>query len=517
MKTFLVISVLVVVVVLGGAIFLLSTMGGGSNILGPLGDFFPISGQEDIPTSENVPGDGTDEVDSPLGNDSEGWSVSLPYRKITDREIVGYTIISNSKGEKLRYLERGTGHIYDYALPSREESKVSNKTITRVQEVLWGTGGESFIVRQSPDTRGIVKNISFAFEVEDGVRDNTAGPLIIMSTLGVGDTGPDVLSLQRILNMSESTQIASSGQGSPGAETMYYGSLTASAVKKFQALHTTPAEPTGVLDEETRAQLNEVAKNEYDRGFGSSGEVEGETPLEALELPSIQEITLSPRGNQIFYIARENDSAVGRTADLKNKGVRRVYQSPFGEWSVSWLQENTVALTTKPSESVLGYLYFLNISSGLLTPILKDILGLTALVDPGSLNLIYSEKAKIGNGLFMYFFNRANRTTSILPIQTLPEKCVWSKKTAGLIYCGVPNTLPGGEYPDSWYRGEIRFSDSIWGVRTQESEHQLIWNPKEETLSQDIDLMVPLLNSDETTLFFMNKRDASLWSLDLDK
>ena len=519
MKTSLLISILLVVVVLGGGVFLWSTLTGGSTILGPLGDFFPISGDKDISVPGDLPGEEEGSgIDFPLGS-GEGENASLPYRQITDREIVGYTIISDSSGEKLRYLERGTGHIYDYALKNRTESKVSNKTITRVQEVLWGGDGESFIVRQGIDTGSAVKNLSFAFQ--DKV-PNTTGPVIVMSTLGVGDTGHDVLALQRILNMSESTRVALSGPGSPGEETVYYGSITASAVKKFQTLYATelaitPAEATGVLDEKTRTKLNEVAINEHEREFGASVRVESETALGVLELPHIREIVLSPRGNRIFYITRENDSAIGHTADLKNKGARQVYRSPFGEWALAWPREDTVALTTKPSESVRGHLYFLNTSSGALTKVLGDISGLTTLVDPGSLNLVYSEKAKIGNGLFMYFFNRSNRTTSILPIQTLPEKCVWSKKTIGLIYCGVPNTLPSGEYPDSWYRGEIHFSDSVWSVHTGESEHQLIWNPKEKTLSEDIDLADPLLNSDESALFFMNKRDGSLWSLDLDK
>src|SRR3989344_8709322 len=134
MKTSLKISILLLIVILlGGAIFLFGTTERGSKLLGPIYDFFPIpmGGDTDVPAPEGVPGEETSETDPTPGNSSEEEGVSLAYRQITDRQIVGYTIIPGSGGEKLRYLERGTGHIYDHALRSREESRVSNKTITR--------------------------------------------------------------------------------------------------------------------------------------------------------------------------------------------------------------------------------------------------------------------------------------------------------------------------------------------------------------------------------------------------
>lgn len=515
MKTSLAISILLVIIIAGGAVFFFGTTERGSSLLGPLGNFFPVGGDGGTDTPENI----AETPDDPLPeNSEEKEGVALRYRKITDRQIVGYAAISDQGGERLRYLERGTGHVYDYDLLSREESRVSNKTVTRVQEVFWGENGESFIVRYVPDTDGAVRNLSFTFSGDVG--DSPRGALAVTKTLKEGDRGSDVMILQKILNMSDGTRVTVSGPGSPGSETIHYGPLTRAAVKKFQALYAAElgtAETTGVLDERTRGKVNEIAKNEYDKESGSSEGVESETALETVELPAtIRGITISPRGNRIFYIAQEDDSAIGRIADMGNKGVRQIYRSAFGEWLLSWPREDTITLTTKPSESVPGHLYFLNASSGTLASVLKDIPGLTSLVDPRSLNVIYSEKAKTGNGFFTYFFDRVGRTTSILPIQTLPEKCAWSSKTAGLIYCGVPDNLPSGEYPDSWYRGEVRFSDSVWGVNVATGEHHLIWSPREETLSENIDLIAPLLDSGEGTLFFMNKRDASLWALDLD-
>ena len=63
---------------------------------------------------------------------------------------------------------------------------------------------------------------------------NSTIPLCeITRSLKVGMTGEDVKCLQRYLNWSNHT-VASSGPGSPGNETMYFGSLTANAVANWQ-------------------------------------------------------------------------------------------------------------------------------------------------------------------------------------------------------------------------------------------------------------------------------------------
>ena len=72
--------------------------------------------------------------------------------------------------------------------------------------------------------------------------------------LVIGSTGSDVKCLQQILNQSISTKVATTGAGSPGNETSYFGSLTLAAVKKYQAEHGwTPANQVGPL---TRQALN---------------------------------------------------------------------------------------------------------------------------------------------------------------------------------------------------------------------------------------------------------------------
>lgn len=77
--------------------------------------------------------------------------------------------------------------------------------------------------------------------------------------LKVGSKGAEVKNLQKVLNADSRTQIASSGAGSPGNESSFFGALTKAAVMKYQIIKGVSA--TGMVDAATRAVLNAVSSS----------------------------------------------------------------------------------------------------------------------------------------------------------------------------------------------------------------------------------------------------------------
>lgn len=91
----------------------------------------------------------------------------------------------------------------------------------------------------------------------------SSGSTTFTSDLFPGVSSPQVVALQKILNESPDTQIASVGPGSPGNETSYFGLLTKAAVIRFQQKYAsqvlTPAgltQATGFVGSYTRSLLN---------------------------------------------------------------------------------------------------------------------------------------------------------------------------------------------------------------------------------------------------------------------
>lgn len=79
--------------------------------------------------------------------------------------------------------------------------------------------------------------------------------------LAFGQTHPDIIILQKLLNTDPDTRIAATGIGSLGQETTYFGTLTLDAVKRFQIKYNIAKSGEhgfGNVGPKTRAKLNEL-------------------------------------------------------------------------------------------------------------------------------------------------------------------------------------------------------------------------------------------------------------------
>ena len=125
-------------------------------------------------------------------------------------------------------------------------------------------------------------NMLKEFEVELAALSSGSGSSVCPYTwtrnLSKGSTGDDVRQLQRFLNGNPQTMVATSGAGSPGNESSYYGPATARAVSTFQELHASVilaplglTKGTGGFYSSTRNQANSLCQS------GSGGNIGGFT------------------------------------------------------------------------------------------------------------------------------------------------------------------------------------------------------------------------------------------------
>ncbi|NNM83636.1 hypothetical protein HKL94_00235 [Candidatus Parcubacteria bacterium] len=120
-----------------------------------------------------------------------------------------------------------------------------------------------------------------------GVNAQTMASNTFTTNLSLGSSGAQVVALQKILNQDPDTRIASTGPGSPGNETSYFGILTNAAVIRFQEKYANailvPAglmQGNGYVGLYTREKLNALSAVAVNTNSSATSSASGtSTPL----------------------------------------------------------------------------------------------------------------------------------------------------------------------------------------------------------------------------------------------
>jgi hypothetical protein len=224
---------------------------------------------------------------------------------------------------------------------------------------------------------------------------------------------------------------------------------------------------------------------------------------------NISDISVSPDASKIFYLFNIGDNTAGVIYSLETKTKTQVFDSPFTEWLSFWPNNKMITITTKPSFGVPGYMYAINPDNKNFNKILGGINGLTTLASPSGKMILYAD-----NNLSLNIFNTETRNSNLLGVKTLPEKCVWGT-VSDVVYCAVPKFVDRAQYPDSWYQGEVSFSDEIWKIDVTSGNTTMILDPISIENGEEIDGIKLNLDEGQNYLLFVNKKDSYLWELQL--
>jgi hypothetical protein len=244
----------------------------------------------------------------------------------------------------------------------------------------------------------------------------------------------------------------------------------------------------------------------------SNGYVYNETRLVSRHLqPNILAAGDAP-GEDAFYILTENPTggsvlSVGR---YSTGTPIAIFQSPLAQWAVSW-SSTTLALRTKADSETDGYLFFVDLDADASEKVIEDRQGLTTSINPAGTYALFSET--VDNDLRLWLKDLKTGEERLLELRTLPEKCAWDPVDEATVYCGAPDFYVRGPYPTNWYQGRFSFDDNIWRIDVDRENYDLLYDTRvgEETF----DVWRPVAAPDGGHLLFLNKRDLTLWALDV--
>lgn len=224
---------------------------------------------------------------------------------------------------------------------------------------------------------------------------------------------------------------------------------------------------------------------------------------------NIRELVTSSDGTKFFHLMPSNDGVIGILTTLATNKKSQFFESTFSDWLISLSKDGGYAFfNTKPSSTVPGFLYRVTVPQNKLVKMVGGINGLTSLPSPSGGKILYADST-----LALSSFAAQTQKTVSMGIKTMPEKCIW-KKDGVTAYCFVPNSIPNVAYPDSWYDGSISFSDSLWQINTDTGATTFLENVSSGTKGI-FDATKIFMSPDETTIFFTNKKDYTLWSYKL--
>lgn len=217
----------------------------------------------------------------------------------------------------------------------------------------------------------------------------------------------------------------------------------------------------------------------------------------------------SPVEERLASLIRVNETYSLYTSNPDGTKAKTILSTKVQDFEVSWITKDLIALKTRASAfipSLLELVSTLNSDQNVLS---SDQRGFDILWSPDGSEYLSTGVNESGHP-FLFTKNRTTLDKTILSSLTLPEKCVYSKKTRGIIYCALPadqNGIRSMNLPDDWWQGKVQFQDQIWKFDlTKEGTAELVFE------GGGFDIINPLLSPNENYLLFVNKRDSALWS-----
>lgn len=262
---------------------------------------------------------------------------------------------------------------------------------------------------------------------------------------------------------------------------------------------------------ETLTSNNEQVKTTFNiiRHSTSTGDVLAQSDIST----AVTNFVYNKFSNKLVYSLKQNGVSNIYTSNIDKTSEKIVKTLYFNDFLLDPINATDVVITTKPSKNNVGYSYILNTATGSFTKILGDIPGLLVKVSPDEKHYLYLTAEQTRPTTRIY--DEVNKTTNLITINTIPEKCVFSDTNSDDLYCfGAPTYKPG-EYPDDWYKGKIFNSEFLYKINLTNNYVQQLYSFEDSKLTFDV--LNPQISVKDGFILFENKYDLTLWSLNLER
>jgi hypothetical protein len=223
---------------------------------------------------------------------------------------------------------------------------------------------------------------------------------------------------------------------------------------------------------------------------------------------NISSVVPTPTLESFYYLV---PNQTGSSLYFYDNNSSFVESFPLKELTVS--VGARVFATTKASAFVLGQVF----KTQPFSLLYGGKTGLTHLISTDAKTSLFSMWSN--RGLFSYVRDIRTGKESALSSPFLSEKCVWSFNSFFLICAGDSSVFIGDQgLPDAWYQGDVSFNDSLFFINAADGLFSVrrLFSIEEEG-GEPVDAIKPKLNPEGNLFAFINKRDGSLWLLDLER
>jgi hypothetical protein len=194
---------------------------------------------------------------------------------------------------------------------------------------------------------------------------------------------------------------------------------------------------------------------------------------------------------------------------LSNKRTREIMKLNLNDVDLTWANSNLVYVSEKPSASMPGSVWAIDINNRTIRKIIRNGSGIMVNWNAGGSVGLKSEKSALS------LINGANQRLASLRFNTLASKCAWTTEN---LYCAVPRNLAGRTLtlPDDYLKRKIYSDDELrsfpisLGIDDRLNDFS---TPLLLPLLTPLDIEKMEIQGDQ--LYFINRYDRNLYRLSL--